>query len=215
MKINNIQSNINNSFKRVIKVEYQQNPDLYKSKYTVKKGITDLENTLNGKPSIAYSKKEQKELIRFFKGFLEDTHRRSPLKFRHLPNIGYVLLTDEDAIDLQNWEKYLNNKNFIQKKNRKAIEIEEKILSQRFTEKLEDGVTNNPKTTLKISASSENPSDKINFSKIDTFSFYEIQPFYTSIQDGHIVEKLGEKTKPTKRYNTKNVAVKGDFLTLA
>ena len=149
MKINNIQQNTN-SFKRVIKVEYQQNPDLYKSKFTVRKGIVDLENTLNGKPTDTYSKNEQKQLVKFFKGFLEDTHRRSPLRFRYLPNIGYVLLTDEDAMEVQNLEKGLKEKGISPKNDKKKIEIKEKSLGQKFVDKLEDGTSGKTKTTLKI-----------------------------------------------------------------
>ena len=210
MKINSIKTNTNNNFKRVIKVEYKQNPDFYKSKYAVKKGIIDLENTLNGKPTEAYNKNEQKQLVKFFKGFLEDTHKRSPLRFRYLPAVGYVLLTDEDALEVQNREKLLEQKN-----NKKILEIEEKKLGQKFTEKLEDGTKGKTKTTLKITASCENPSDKKNFTKIDTFDFFEIKSFYTSMRDGYIHDDLGTKTKPSKVHNTKNINAKRSLLTLA
>ena len=198
MKINNLQHNFNNSFKRVIKVEYQQNPDLYRSKYTVKKGLDDLEKTLNYKPTIAYTKKEQKQLINFFKNFLEDPFKKSPLKIRHLPTVGYVLLTGEDAMAVQNWEKFQNEKDFIPKKNKKNIENEEKKLNQDFLQKIENGLDGKPKTTLKLYSSCETPTDKKNFAKIDSFEFYESEFFYTSIFDGHIFEKYGEKI----RFNT-------------
>lgn len=212
MKINKVQQNLNNSFKRVIKVDYIQNPDFYRGKYTVQKSINDLSNVLNNEPTSVYTKKEKTQLKNFFNDVLGDCNRNSPIKFRYLPSVGYVLLSGSDAIEVQQAEDVFNYLNPIQKRKIKnQRDLMEKDLNLKLYSRLENGYKNSPRTVIELSSTSE---DKENLNRIDTINYYQTQNFYTSIFDGSVHEQYGEKLHNSKINNTQNIKARCAFFSL-
>ena len=212
MKINSLQQNFNNSFKRVIKIDFIQNPNLYRNKHIIKQGTDALASALNNEPTDVYKKEEKEQLKGFFKNILEDYDEKAPVSFHHIPNVGLVLLSGKDAKEIAKDYKELDKKHYNKKPEKRAkreIEIKEKI-----TNKIENGHEYTPITNLSFYASSVNSSNKNKFIKIDDFQFYEHQYFYTSLLDGTIDKEEGVSTKPSEVYNAQNITAKYDSLIL-
>lgn len=212
MKINSIQSN-NNSFKRAIKIDFVQNPNLYRNNYVIQYGTEELANALNNKPTKVYTEEEKTQLKTFFSNILEDYNEETPVSFHYIPNLGHILLSGEDSKEIRKDYRALRNgiyRKDPEKKLQRKIEISEKIRN-----KIENGHDNTPIAKLTMSASSNLASDRNKFIKIDNFHFYEHQYFYTSLFDGTIHDEDGDSLTTSHTYNAQNITAKCDFLTLA
>lgn len=212
MRINNIQPNYNNSFKRAIKIDFIQNPDLYRNNHVIQHGTDAIAAVLNNEPTDVYTKEEKEQLKGFFTNILEDYNEKTPVSFHYIPGTGHVLLSGKDAKEIAKDYRELDKKHYNKKPEKRAqkeIEIKEKIIN-----KIENGHDYTPTTKLSFYASSINSSNKNKFIKIDNFNFYEYQYFYTSLFDGAIDETDGIDINPSETYNAQNISAKYDSLTL-
>lgn len=212
MKINSLQQNFNNSFKRVIKIDFIQNPNLYRNNHVIQHGTDAIAAVLNNKPTDIYTQKEKEQLKGFFTNILEDYNEKTPVSFHYIAGTGHVLLSGKDAKEIAKDYRDLDKKQYNKKPEKRAqreIEIKEKIIN-----KIENGHDYTPTTNLSFYASSVNSSNKNKFIKIDNFQFYEHQYFYTSLLDGTIDKEEGVSTKPSEVYNAQNITAKYDSLIL-
>lgn len=198
MKINSIKSNLN--FGKVLKVKQVQENNFVRGRGAFYSGLEQLANVLNNEPTDVYTREEKTEIKKFFNNVLEEDLGKTPVKFKHVIDLGVLLLTGEDAIGV-------DNKIGVALDDYPKVKQEQDDLFDRFGGKLKDDI-------LLLSSTGDNPADKKKFIKLDKFNYVDENIFYTSLTDGTVCEDLGESRFSSERYNCKNVSYRNEQLIL-
>ena len=94
MKINSIKSNIN--FGKVLKVKQVQENNFIRGRGAFYFGLEQIANVLNNEPTDTYTKEEKTEIKNFFNSILGEDMEKTPVKFKHVIDLGVLLFLLSD-----------------------------------------------------------------------------------------------------------------------
>lgn len=208
MKVHNV------SFARTIEIKSKSNSNFQNAYRKPDTATQEIQNVLNGNSSTVYSYEESKRIRQFFRSVLQDYNGANGIIIHKTGNGNVAMLSGQD---LRTYKK-LNSQATKQVRKSSARFKESgsnQIQSQLDTfvnNKIENGKSNRPETTVYLETTgSNNSSKKV---KYDSILYTNFVKEYSHRCDGFIDKKFPLQSHPSKTANCLNVSYEQKELVL-